>query len=143
MAPCPYRIVYPGPNDGKVAFKRDEMLPGRFIRYGVQNGTKLRLPDWWHLSESTSFTAEDGIIYNRGDFLEVDTGSASYSIAILLEVHAKSICGFFWMYRPSDMPAKPRTEFSGLYKSSHSTPHNVKYYLGHMNLQLWQWALDQ
>lgn len=56
MAPCPYRIVYPGPNDGKVAFKRDEMLPGRFIRYGVQNGTKLRLPDWWHLSESTSFT---------------------------------------------------------------------------------------
>ncbi|ELQ33850.1 hypothetical protein OOU_Y34scaffold00863g2 [Pyricularia oryzae Y34] len=86
MAPCPYRIVYPGPNDGKVAFKRDEMLPGRFIRYGVQNGTKLRLPDWWHLSESTSFTAEDGIIYNRGDFLEVDTGSASYSIAILLEV---------------------------------------------------------
>uniref|UniRef100_L7ISQ5 BAH domain-containing protein n=1 Tax=Pyricularia oryzae (strain P131) TaxID=1143193 RepID=L7ISQ5_PYRO1 len=136
MAPCPYRIVYPGPNDGKVAFKRDEMLPGRFIRYGVQNGTKLRLPDWWHLSESTSFTAEDGIIYNRGDFLEVDTGSASYSIAILLEVrlleaHRKldgrkivpescqKYLRVFWMYRPSDMPAKPRTEFSGLYKSSH------------------------
>ncbi|KAI6480118.1 hypothetical protein MCOR14_011838, partial [Pyricularia oryzae] len=85
MAPCPYRIVYPGPNGGKVAFKRDGMLPGHFIRYGVQNGTKQLLPDWWDLSESMSFTAEDGIIYNRGDFLEVDTGSASYAIAILLE----------------------------------------------------------
>ncbi|ELQ45151.1 hypothetical protein OOU_Y34scaffold00002g1 [Pyricularia oryzae Y34] len=143
MAPCPYRIFYPGPNDGKVAFKRDEMLPGRFIRYGVQNGTKLRLPDWWHLSESTSFTAEDGVIYNRGDFLEVDTGSGSYSIALLLEVRQKYL-RVFWMYRSSDMLAKPRTECSGLYKSNHSTPHNapVKCYLGHMNLQLWQWALD-
>ncbi|TLD14843.1 hypothetical protein PspLS_10913 [Pyricularia sp. CBS 133598] len=89
MAPCPYRIVYPGPNGGKVAFKRDGMLPGHFIRYGVQNGTKQLLPDWWDLSESMSFTAEDGIIYNRGDFLEVDTGSASYAIAILLEARRK------------------------------------------------------
>ncbi|TLS22743.1 uncharacterized protein PpBr36_05777 [Pyricularia pennisetigena] len=89
MAPCPYRIVYPGPNNGKVAFKRDEMLPGHFIRYDVQNGTKQRLPDWWHLSESMSFTAQDGVIYNRGDFLEVDTGSAINSIALLLEVRQK------------------------------------------------------
>uniref|UniRef100_L7IUW3 Uncharacterized protein n=1 Tax=Pyricularia oryzae (strain P131) TaxID=1143193 RepID=L7IUW3_PYRO1 len=89
MAPCPYRIVYQGPNGGKVAFKRDGMLPGHFIRYGVQNGTKQLLPDWWDLSESMSFTAEDGIIYNRGDFLEVDTDSASYAIAILLEARRK------------------------------------------------------
>lgn len=58
MAPCPYRIVYQGPNGGKVAFKRDGMLPGHFIRYGVQNGTKQLLPDWWDLSESMSFTGK-------------------------------------------------------------------------------------
>lgn len=56
MAPCPYRIVYPGPNNSKMAFKRNEMLLGRFIRYGVQNGTKLRLPNWWYLNKNTNFT---------------------------------------------------------------------------------------
>ncbi|TLS20668.1 uncharacterized protein PpBr36_11047 [Pyricularia pennisetigena] len=111
MACCPYRIVFPGPDDGEVATKRDAMLTGHPIRYGVQKRKKRGLRDWWHLSATASYTKVQG-------------DSESHWIAILLEVR-QTYLRVCWMYRPSELPTEVPESKKGntrLYKSNHSTP---------------------